>query len=198
MPGVQAGATRVWRHAHFHSFHHGTTLIVGGPAQFHCSIGPLYTNILQKGTDSGNSDLLALKYVLPMYISIAYCYLPVSIMFLCLFFYLLPGPFATARVLTKILEQQKFNIMECMSIIMVTSCAWGSDIYTSCILRIYSVCNFLTAFSPWLGSSDGVTFCLYMFMGSHNYCLLLLCKICCSCFAHVCMILIGSTAPGLT
>ena len=69
-----------------------------------------YTNILQK--------VLAIKPV-----SIAYCYL---LMFL--FFYLLPRSFATSRVATKIIQQQKFNVMECTRVIMVTSCAWDSDI----------------------------------------------------------------------
>ena len=98
-----------------------------------------YTNILQK--------VLAIKPV-----SIAYCYL---LMFV--FFYLLSRSFATSRVATKIIQQQKFNVMECTRVIMVTSCAWDSDINKSYVVYALTASAIFYQFS----SSEFADFCLY-------------------------------------
>ena len=117
--------------------------------QFHCSIGPLAIPISYK-----RDWLRQLSLVLvgrKICASIAYTANTV-LNYVFIYVYLLPRSFATARVATKIIQQQTFNIMECTRVIMVTSCAWDSDIDKLSSLRIYSICYFLPGWQqrlPW-------------------------------------------------
>ena len=129
------------------------------------------------------------------------------------FFDLLPRSFATSRVATEIIQQQKLNVMECTRVIMVTSCAWDSDINKSCRL-VYAFTA--SAIFYQFSSSKFVDFCLYhmsVFLiclcnnisrrrsrqSLYDYCPecpLLFRDICGSCFVRVCDWIYGAnTAP---